>query len=215
LASRLLGWTTVCAVEYDAFCRERLFARQRDGVLETFPIWDDVRTFNGRPWRGTVDLVSGGFPCQAFSTAARGRNNAPDLWPEMLRIVREVQPRFVFGENVQKYPIERAAQHLTEAGYEARFMQLSAADLGAPIRRARWWVAGFAHDQGEPVGAEHAKMAELPCARPSVWDKLPGDGIRVSNGLASRVGRLRAAGNGQVPAVAAAAWRLLSEGWPQ
>src|SRR5215831_4334339 len=69
LGSFLIGWTTVCAVEIDPFCRGVLLARQRDGMLPRFPIWDDVRTFDGKPWRGHVDVISGGFPCQDISSA--------------------------------------------------------------------------------------------------------------------------------------------------
>ena len=63
LGGLLLGWRTVCAVEFNAYARSVLLARQNDGTLEPFPIWDDVRTFDGRPWCGIVDVVSGGFPC--------------------------------------------------------------------------------------------------------------------------------------------------------
>lgn len=62
LGSILLGWCTVCAVEIDPYCREVLLSRQRDGCLEPFPIWDDIKTFEGRLWRGHVDIVTGGFP---------------------------------------------------------------------------------------------------------------------------------------------------------
>lgn len=71
LAGHMLGWRTVCAVEWNAYAASILCARQNDGFLPPFPIWNDVRTFDGRTWRGVVDVVSGGFPCQAFSTAAR------------------------------------------------------------------------------------------------------------------------------------------------
>ena len=77
LGGILLGWRTVCAVEIDAYCRHVLLARQRDGILDRFPIWDDVCTFDGRPWRGSVDVISGGFPCQDISVAGRGGG---DYW---------------------------------------------------------------------------------------------------------------------------------------
>lgn len=73
LGSRLLGWTPVCAVEKESYCREVLLRRQRDGLLDLFPIWDDIRTFDGSPWRGAVDIVTAGFPCQPFSAAGTRR----------------------------------------------------------------------------------------------------------------------------------------------
>jgi DNA (cytosine-5)-methyltransferase 1 len=69
LGGILLGWSTVCAVELDAYCRSVLLARQRDGILPFFPIWDDIRTFDGTPWRVIVDVISVGFPCQDISSA--------------------------------------------------------------------------------------------------------------------------------------------------
>src|SRR5262245_66198037 len=102
LASRLLGWRTVCAVEIEPYCQDVLRQRQRDGHLEPFPIWDDIRTFDGRPWRGHVDVVSGGFPCQDISIAGKGDGldgARSGLWREMARVVREVRPSIVFVEN--------------------------------------------------------------------------------------------------------------------
>ena len=71
LGGRLLGWRTICAVEIDPYARDVLLARQNDGCLPPFPVWDDVRTFDGRPWRGVVDVVSCGFPCQDISSEGK------------------------------------------------------------------------------------------------------------------------------------------------
>lgn len=88
LAGKLLGWRTVCAVEVDAGARQIMLDRMRDGVIEQFPVWDDVRTFDGKPWNGSVDVVTGGFPCQDISQCGGGQDwMASDLdygwkWPE-------------------------------------------------------------------------------------------------------------------------------------
>ena len=73
LGGHLLGWRTVCAVEWEPYPASVLCARQNDKVLPPFPIWDDVQTFDGKPWRGLVDVVSGGFPCQDISAAGGGQ----------------------------------------------------------------------------------------------------------------------------------------------
>ena len=73
LGGMLLGHTTVCAVEIEPYCRQVLLQRQRDGILPKFPIWDDVCTFDGKTWRGKVDIVAGGFPCQDISSAGGGQ----------------------------------------------------------------------------------------------------------------------------------------------
>jgi DNA (cytosine-5)-methyltransferase 1 len=187
-----------------------LVARQNDRILPSFPIWDDVRTFDGLPWRGRVDVVSGGFPCQAYSSAAAGKNNADDLWPEMRRIVADVAPRFVFAENVQRRAIDAAADDLEAMGYEVRCIALSSADLGADHIRGRYWLRAYANRDCELCRAVDAEMAELPIVRPRVWEAIPEES-RVSDGVADWMDRLRAIGNGQVPAVAAAAWNLLTE----
>ena len=208
LGGKLLGWRTVCAVEWDAYAASVLVARQNDANLEPFPIWDDARTFDGIPWRGLVDVVSGGFPCQAYSSAAAGKNCADDLWCEMARIVADVAPRYVFAENVARRAIDRAADDLETMGYRTRCIALAASDLGADHIRKRYWLAAYADDDCELLLPEHAEVAELPGIRARVWATGP-DEPRVADGVAHRVDRLSATGNGQVPCVAAAAWALL------
>ena len=87
LGGMLLGHVPVCAVEIDAYCRKVLAARQADGWLPEFPIYEDVRKFDGKPWRGRVDVVAGGFPCQPWSQAGKrkGADDPRHLWPEMAR----------------------------------------------------------------------------------------------------------------------------------
>lgn len=209
LASHLLGWRTVCAVEYSPYCASVLVARQNDGSLPAFPVWDNVRTFDGRPWRGRVNIVSGGFPCQAFSNAAHGENTAENLWPEQLRVVADVAPEAVFAENVTRDAIDAAADDLEQMGYVSRCCEVSAADLGADHLRRRFWLCAYADPDCELRRSIHAKMAVVPQFRNSLWSAFSGES-RVSDGMANRMDRLAATGNGQVPAVAAAAFLYLS-----
>ena len=145
LGGKLLGWRTVCAVECDAYAASVLVARQNDGCLPPFPVWDDVCTFDGRAWRGIVDVVSGGFPCQDISVAGKGEGITgarSGLWGEMRRIVGEVRPRYVFVENspaLTSRGLGTVLGDLAALGYDAEWGVLGADDAGAPHRRKRIW----------------------------------------------------------------------------
>ena len=146
LGGKLLGWRTVCAVERDAYAAQVLAQRQNDGSLEPFPIWSDVQAFDGGPWRGVVDVVSGGFPCQDISVAGKGAGITGErsgLWGEMRRIIGEVRPRFVFVENspaLVSRGLGTVLGDLAALGYNARWGVLGAIDTGAPHKRERIWV---------------------------------------------------------------------------
>ena len=156
LASQLIGLRTVCAVEIDKYAASVLLARQNDKILSPFPVWDDVCTFDGRPWRGIVDVVSGGFPCQDISLAGRGEGISgarSGLWAEMARVVREVRPRFVFVENSPALVgrgLDVVLADLAKAGYDAEWCVLGADDVGAPHKRKRIWI--LAYSQSDRYG---------------------------------------------------------------
>lgn len=153
MGGRLLGWRTVCAVELDSYCRRVLLARQRDVVLPRFPIWDDVRTFDGKPWRGHVDVISGGFPCQDISAAGKGAGLAGErsgLWSEMARIIGEVKPKKIFVENspiLTSRGLDRVLMDLAALGYDARWGVLGARHAGAPHKRYRIWIVANANSK--------------------------------------------------------------------
>ena len=146
LGGMLLGHTTVCAVELEPYCRNVLLQRQRDGILPKFPIWDDVCTFDGNPWRGKVDVVCGGFPCQDISAAGKGAGITGErsgLWSEMARIISEVRPKYIFVENSPMLTLrglDRVLGDLSEMGYDARWGVVGACHVGAPHRRERIWI---------------------------------------------------------------------------
>ena len=237
LGGKLLGWRTVCAVELDAYCAWVLAQRQNDGCLEPFPIWDDVRTFDGRPWRGRVDVVSGGFPCQDISCAGKGAGIGgarSGLWEEMRRIISEVRPRYAFVENSPRLAVlggTRVIGDFAEMGYDARWGIVSAENAGAPHKRERIWIVadtdnggtvrgegGTAHEVSgkvckvEEQGGAFAQTAVYRPTRREPWGWWSHEhGLdRMADGVAHYMDRLTALGNGQVPAVAALAWKLLS-----
>ena len=146
LGGKLLGWRTVCAVEWDAYARDVLVARQNDGCLEAFPIWDDVQTFDGHPWRGIVDVVSGGFPCQDISCAGKGagiEGSRSSMWKHMARIIGEVRPKYAFVENSPMLVgrgLSTVLADLAEMGYDAKWGIVGAHHVSAPHKRDRIWI---------------------------------------------------------------------------
>jgi DNA (cytosine-5)-methyltransferase 1 len=224
LGGHLLGHTTVCAVEIEPYCRKALLQRQRDGALPRFPIWDDVSTFDGTPWRGRVDVVCGGFPCQDISIAGGGAGlsgNRSGLWSEMARIICEVRPKFVFVENSPMLAVrglDRVLGDLSELGYNARWGCVSAANAGLPHPRDRMWILSYPKgiDLQEPKVVDQERISREfrgatnggGVCQPG-WEMYQPDMARVDDGVGTWVGRSKAIGNGQVPRVAALAWRLL------
>ena len=169
LGGHLLGWRTVCAVEWEAYPASILCARQNDGLLPPFPIWDDVQTFDGKPWRGIVDVISGGFPCQDISAAGKGvgiDGERSGMWGEMARIIHEVRPRFVFVENspmLTSRGLGRVLGDLASMGFDARWGVLGAADIGANHQRDRIWIVakrmGNSDNNGQ-IASEIREIAE-------------------------------------------------------
>lgn len=209
LASELLGWSTICAVEVNEYAQRVLVARQNDGCLQPFPIWDDIRTFDGTTWCGLIDIVSGGFPCQPFSTASHGRQNAWNGWGEMFRIITEVNPTFVFAENVSAKAIETAAYDLQSIGFQTSAIKLSAADLGADHLRERFWLRAYSNNESKLCSTNNAEMARLSEFCNGIWSTVPIES-GMADGLVNRMERYKAIGNGQIPIMAAVAWTLLN-----
>ena len=185
LGGKLLGWRTVCAVERDAYAAQVLAQRQNDGILEAFPIWSDVCSFDGRPWRGIVDVISGGFPCQDISVAGKGAGITGErsgMWKEFLRIIGDIRPRFVFVENSPMLTgrgLGVVLGDMAEAGYDAEWTCLSAAEVGANHVRDRIWILGHSNDYGQ-VTAEVIRSATKGgysgATRPQQASKFAGSG---------------------------------------
>jgi len=218
LGGKLLGWRTICAVEFDEHARNVLVARQNDGSLEPFPIWDDVQTFDGKPWRGIVDVISGGFPCQDISSAGKGAGITGErsgLWKEMARIIGEVQPRFVLAENspmLRTRGLEVVLKDLAEMGYDAQWGVVGAHNAGALHKRDRIWVLAYNNEvRVEGQGAKLKTTRSDKCPWDN-WQTTASRLLRSTDGVAYRVDRIERIGNGQVPAVVRLAWEVLNSG---
>ena len=184
LGGKLLGWRTICAVEWEPYPASVLCARQNDGLLPPFPIWDDVQTFDGRPWRGIVDVVSGGFPCQDISAAGKGAGidgERSGMWRHMARVVGEVRPRYVFVENspmLVSRGLERVLGDLTTLGYDTKWTVMGAADVGANHQRDRIWIV--AKWRGQLPHAQHNRIGR--------WEQQQESIKKTSGKLANTIG---------------------------
>ena len=158
---------TVMYVEWERYPQEIIKARIKDGFLDDAPIWGDISTLDGWQLRGVVDLITAGFPCQPHSVAGlkQGIDDERNLWPETLRVIREVEPRYVLLENVPGILSASAdggtpayggtvVGELASLGYSVHWQTIGADDVGAPHRRKRWWCIGVAYSSsgrhGEP-----------------------------------------------------------------
>lgn len=146
-------YRTVGYVEREAHAAATLVARMEDEALAPAPIWDDLRSFDGRPWRGRVDLVSAGYPCQPFSQAGhrRGAADPRHLWPSVARILEEVAPEWAFLENVAGHVslgLGDVVRDLRGLGYHVRAGLFTAAEAGAPHLRRRLFILAHADGVG-------------------------------------------------------------------
>ncbi len=204
----LLGHTCVGGVEIDDFCVKIIKQRQQDGWFENFPIYNDVKKLKVSDIQGQFDILCGGFPCQAFSHAAHGKNiKEKDLWGEMHRIIQESNANIVFGENVTEKALNIAKKDLQNSGFIVYRCKVSCEDLGADHRRNRYWLLGIkAYDKTYLKVVDSIKT--LPIFNLNCWTFSPNKFI--DNKLdKSRRNRLKAIGNAQSPFAAATAFRIL------
>lgn len=200
LGSVLLGHRIIGAVEQDEYCCRVLEQRQRDGVLEPFPIFqtdirDFVRTGYAGLYKGRCDLVSGGFPCQPFSLAGkqRGADDPRNMWPATMECISVVRPQYALLENVPGLLTSgyfgRILGDLAESGYDARWRILSAAELGAPHKRDRLWIVAHASGERCEPGAEERRAVRdnnghdsgAQCGRHEQQSRAGGGGAHVAH----------------------------------
>lgn len=210
LAAEWAGIETVAFCERDSFCQKVLKKHWPD-----IPIFDDVCTLNRQVLEekgviepgGTVDIISGGFPCQPYSIAGkrRGKEDDRDLWPEMFRIIQELKPTWVVGENVANFAnmeLERTLTDLESEGYEAQTFIIPACAVGAEHRRDRVFVVAYSgskrlegiHNEGDRIDLQPFEGA-IPGFKRKATPRV----LRRGDGVPHRVDRIRAVGNAVVP----------------
>ena len=174
-----LNSRTICYVEREAYAAAVLVAQMEKRALARAPIWSDLRSFNGRPWRGIVDCITAGYPCQPFSLAGKGLGEADPrhLWPDILRIIQEVRPRFIFCENVSAHfnrGFKSVVRDMEKEGYRVAAGVFTAWALGAPhIRERLFWLASTAPER--PELRHESKRGEGRAQAPLEGDAEPGD----------------------------------------
>lgn len=234
-ASKLLGHKVVGYVEIGEYQRKIIRQRIDDGYFDNAPIFCDIRKFisegYAESYKGLVDLISGGFPCQDISSAGSGdglESERSGLWREYAAVVRIVRPKAVFVENSPMLSIRGLGTvlgDLAAAGFDARWGVLGSEDLGIPSPRQRLWIfAGRLRQRLEMWWKRSdvetiVRRSEIRSCKTSsdvVRQFLSGfdaSGIHgTTHGMADFKHRIITTGNGQVPALAATAFRILSNG---
>lgn len=168
-----------------------------------------------------VDLICGGFPCQPFSAASRGRRSLDlSLWKAFAKVVERVRPKQVVVENVAnnaaKHWLPTVRQDLHLLGYRTRALRIDARDVGAPHARARVFVVGYSDAEAQPARAKHGEVARVPTAAKAgrAWRKPIPRALRMDDGASFGVDRLAALGDAVVPQAAFVAGRVLAD-WAQ
>ena len=152
------GYHTRAFVEWEDWPRTVLIAAQRAGYFAATPIWDDLRSFDARPFHGAFDIVLAGYPCQPFSAAGKreGANDPRHLWPDVARVIGECRPEWVFLENVAGHVslgLETVLRELWGMGYTPAAGLFSAAEVGAPHQRQRIFILAHTHEPASRHGS--------------------------------------------------------------
>lgn len=223
LAARWAGMETVALCEIDKFCH-KVLRNNFPGV----PIHDDIRTLRGEDYAG-IDIITGGYPCQPFSTAGKRKGEADPrhLWPEMFRIIRESRPTWVVCENVEGHianGLDAVCDDLEREGYTCWPIVIPACAVEAPHIRKRVWIIANGsgttgkrdsraiysteekrHSTREQNGAINIRLADESSEHRARNERswIPEPRLaRLVHGLPNRVDRCKSLGNAIVPQVA-------------
>lgn len=236
LGGMLNGNIPVGAVEIEEYCRKVLMRRQLDGLLPIFPVWDDVTTFriDNQTCKGFIEYlrsisdelrICGGFPCQDISSSGKQKGldgERSGLWFEFARIIDEMRPAQVLLENspcIVVLGLERVLASLASMGYDARWGNISARDMGAGTIRERWWLLGNRQGVMSVDGLQDGLYQEIKirlgscCAAfedgEEAWLMADALAVRTLDGVSGWMERFRSVGNAQFPKVASVAELIL------
>jgi DNA (cytosine-5)-methyltransferase 1 len=189
------------------------------------PIFDDVCTLTAEDLHESIDIISGGFPCQPFSVAGNqlGKNDDRHLWPQFARLIKEIRPTWVVGENVVgviDLALDDVLADMETLGYSARAFVIPACAVGAKHRRERVFIVGFNANSSDANRNAFAIRSDIDIGKWSsqenikVWDKWEHElgaiddaqrfdtysgALRVLHGIPKRMDRLKSLGNAVVP----------------
>ena len=219
LAAQWMGWKNVFQVEIDPFC-QKVLEKNFPNVARS----GDIKEFNGTKYRGTIDVLSGGFPCQNISIVGdrKGITGAKSgLWGEMYRIIKEVNPSFVVIENsteLLKKGFEQVLYPLSEIGYDAEWQCFQAKDFGFPHERKRIFIVAYSNGLGREGDNETFRVLPKDFSWSNVPDKTSNlllplrrfdregnyESVRMDDGFSDELdkGRISGCGNAIVPQVA-------------
>ena len=162
LAAEWMGWENVFHCEWMPFPRKVLNHYWPNSIS-----YEDITKTDFSIHRGSIDILTGGFPCQPYSSAGKrlGKEDERHLWPHMLRAIREIEPTFVVGENVRGLTnwnggvvFEEVCADLEACGYEVQPLLLPACAVGAPHRRDRVWFV--AHSINSRHSSKRGKISK-------------------------------------------------------
>ena len=155
LAAEWMGWTNIFQVEWGSYCQKVLKKN-----FKNIELYGDIKEFKGEKYRGTIDILTGGVPCQPSSIAGqrKGENDDRWLWPEMLRVVREVKPPFIICENPPGIislghgkPFASILSTLENEGYQIELFIIPACGIQAPHKRDRVWIIAYSDSNRKMV----------------------------------------------------------------
>lgn len=229
----------VAYCEIDPYCQAVLLSRMANGDICPAPIWDDVKTLCPKMFRdGQIEIIYGGFPCQNISIAGLGKGldgEQSRLFFEIVRLSKEIKPKFIFLENVPAITIRGGLQvvrEITEMGYDCRWCVISAASIGAFHKRERWFLlaystGGIFNGNTNSISSEQTNSLSKPIQEEKStwggssgqywpfesrehWQEAVSTVCRTSDGVPRQLDRLRALGNAVVPCQARKAFCILS-----